>query len=153
MPNERGHTRKVRLRQSASGPRIVSIKQTIRGSVPAIPYERIARRTLSASYELSLVICGDDLARKMNQTYRKKTYAANVLSFPISKTEGEIFLNMHAAAREARTYGVSERARLALLFVHGLLHLKGLRHGRTMEREEAKILRAFDHGKKNLHGH
>jgi probable rRNA maturation factor len=124
--------------------RRIEIKTTLRGERPRLPFDAIKRRVLGGRYELSLVICGDTLARRMNWTYRKKKYAANVLSFPLGKTEGEIFLNMRAAIREARKYGVPVPARLALLFVHGLLHLKGHRHGRTMEREEARILRAFD---------
>ena len=110
----------------------------------ALPFERMKRLALGNAYQLSLVICGDDLAQRLNKKHRRKTYAANVLSFPLSSTEGEIFLNARASAREARKYGVSERARFALLFVHGLLHLKGYHHGRTMEGEERKILRAFD---------
>lgn len=103
----------------------------------------MAQKALGPKYELSLVICGDQLARAMNKEYRDKTYAANVLSFPYSRSEGEIFLNVRQAAREAKRYGVSLQARTALLFVHGLFHLKGLRHGRTMEREERRLLRAF----------
>lgn len=99
---------------------------------------------LGRSYELSLVICGDTLARTLNKAHRGKTHAANVLSFPLSRTEGEIFLNIDAAAREARRFGTSRQRRLALLFVHGLVHLKGYHHGRTMEGREQKILRAFD---------
>jgi len=108
-----------------------------------VPFEKIARTVLGGKYELSLVICGDLLARRMNREYRKKTYKPNVLSFPLSKTEGEIFLNIRKAEREARRFGVSAQARLALLFVHGCFHLKGLRHGRIMERHEARILRRF----------
>ncbi len=108
-----------------------------------IPYEEIAEKILGTKYELSLVICGDTLAQRMNKEYRKKTYKPNVLSFPLSKTEGEIFLNVRTAAREARRYHVSLRDRLAFLFVHGCFHLKGLDHGRTMEGREQRILRAF----------
>lgn len=122
---------------------IVSIRTTIRGPVPRIPFERIARATLGDTYELSLVICGDALARRMNRQYRNKSYSPNVLSFPLSKREGELFLNIPCAAREARRHGLLLRARVALLFVHGCLHLKGLFHGRTMERTERRVLRAF----------
>jgi len=118
-----------------------------------IPYQKIADAILGKSYELSLVVCGDDLARRMNKEYRlpalklrrarKKGYAPNVLSFPLSKGEGEIFLNARAAAREARRYKVPLRDRLAFLFVHGCYHLKGLQHGRIMEAQEQRILRAF----------
>ena len=131
---------------------MVEIRRTVKGS-PSLPYEKIATRILGRSYGLSLVICGDDLAQSINKKYRlpalklrqagKKTYSPNVLSFSYSKTEGEIFLNVRCAAREARAGGISPRARMALLFVHGCFHLKGYRHGRTMERQEARILRTF----------
>ena len=120
-----------------------------------IPYEKIARAILVRKYELSLVICSDGLAHGMNKRYRKKNYKPNVLSFPISKREGEIFLNVRKAAREALPAGrqsatlsakqkrAAWRNRMALLFVHGCFHLKGLRHGRTMEGQEQRVLRAF----------
>jgi probable rRNA maturation factor len=111
--------------------------------MPRLPYEALSKRVLGARYELSLVVCGDKLARNVNKKYRGKTYAANVLSFPLSKSEGEIFLNSRAAQREAKKYGVSLSARMALLFVHGLFHLKGLAHGDRMESEERKVLKAF----------
>jgi len=103
----------------------------------------MARAVLGRRFELSLVVCGDDLAQRINREHRKKDYKPNVLSFPLSKTEGEIFLNVREAAREARRLKVSLRDRLALLFVHGCFHLKGLSHGRIMEGQEQRILRAF----------
>ncbi len=103
----------------------------------------MAAMILGSSYDLSLVICGDKLATTMNAQYRKKTYSPNVLSFPYSKHEGEIFLNVRKAAREAKVGGGSHRSRMALLFVHGCFHLKGYRHGLTMERQETRVLRAF----------
>ena len=136
------------------------ITKTLRGSVPRIPYEKIADAILGKSYELSLVVCGDGLARRMNKEYRKKNYRPNVLSFPLSKTEGEIFLNVRTAAREDPNYngvvgrGAARRLptsllkrmarnHIAYLFVHGCFHLKGLRHGRIMEAQEQRILRIF----------
>ncbi len=129
------------------------VRRTLRGAAPSLPYEKIARRILGNEYSLSLVLCGDALARRMYRQYRHEalgtrkhvpaSYASNVLSFPYSKTEGEIFLNVRKAAREARTMGISHRARLALLFVHGCFHLKGLDHGATMESEEQRVLREF----------
>ncbi|PIR83716.1 rRNA maturation RNase YbeY [Candidatus Kaiserbacteria bacterium CG10_big_fil_rev_8_21_14_0_10_51_14] len=119
------------------------ITKTVRGRVPPIPFEKMARAILGKDYELSLVLCGDTLARRMNVKYRKKKYAPNVLSFPLSKQDGEIFLNVRAAKREAKRFKVTLRDRMALLFVHGCFHLKGLRHGRTMEGKERRILRAY----------
>lgn len=121
----------------------MDIKSTIRSRTPHLPYEAMTRAVLGARYELSLVICGDTLARRINNEYRKKSYKPNVLSFPLSKNEGEIFLNVRKAEREARETGVSLKHRLGLLFVHGLFHLKGLDHGATMEKAELEILRRF----------
>jgi rRNA maturation RNase YbeY len=112
--------------------------------VPRIPFEDIARSILPSHYELSLVICGDTLARRINEVTRKKTYSPNVLSLPIDAHEGEIFLNLRKAEREARQEGISLRARLALLYVHGLYHLKGLDHSPNMESLEQKTLKKFE---------
>ncbi|MEN9413375.1 MAG: hypothetical protein RLZZ342_462 [Candidatus Parcubacteria bacterium] len=129
----------------------IDIRRTVSGAAD-IPYEAIARRILGATYELSLTICGDDLARRMYKEYRKsrlknepkrpRSYASNVLSFPYSKTSGEIFLNARKAEREARALGTTAKKRMALLLVHGCFHLKGHDHGGTMERLERNTLRA-----------
>lgn len=103
----------------------------------------MVRAILGHRYQLSLVICGDALARRMNVTYRKKASIPNVLSFPLSTGEGEIFLNVRKAAREAKDFETTFPKHLAHLFVHGCFHLKGLRHGRTMESAEMRVLRRF----------
>ena len=111
--------------------------------MPRLPFEAMLQEILGSKYELSLVVCGDSLAQKMNKKYRQKSYKPNVLSFPLSKTEGEIFLNVQCAKREAEKYDTTLPKRLALLFVHGCFHLKGLKHGDKMEAEEQKVLKKF----------
>ena len=108
-----------------------------------LPFEKMALAALPKGYQLSLVICGDALAQKMNKRYREKTYKPNVLSFPLSKNEGEIFLNIRKATREARAMWISTNARIAHLFVHGCFHLAGYAHGDKMEALELRVLRKF----------
>jgi probable rRNA maturation factor len=125
---------------------MASITLDIKSTVPdtvRVPFEKMAAASLPKGYQLSLVICGDDLARRMNAEYRKKTYRPNVLSFPLSETEGEIFLNIRKAEREARSLDIPVRERIALLFVHGCFHLAGHDHGDKMEMLEQKVLRKF----------
>jgi rRNA maturation RNase YbeY len=122
---------------------IVSVHTTVRSRVPSLPFADIAHSVLGSSYTVSIVICGDTLARKLNAQYRKKTYSPNVLSFSLSKKEGEVVLNVRKAEREARMGGVSLRTRLGLLFVHACYHLKGHDHSNAMERLETKTLRQF----------
>lgn len=121
----------------------IDTRRTVVGAA-RLPYEKIAQHILGPSYELSLTLCGDALAKRMNRTYRQKTYSPNVLSFPYSKDAGEIFLNIRKAEREAQKIGTSAAKRTALLLVHGCFHLKGYDHGATMEELERKALRKFD---------
>jgi len=121
----------------------VEVRNTTRTKVPRISFDIIARRILGSRYELSLVICSDTRARGLNKKHRQKSYAANVLSFPLAKNEGEIFLNIRAAGREAKKYNESLRTRLMFLFIHACLHLKGMRHGPNMELLEQKMFRQF----------
>lgn len=121
---------------------MIDIRSTIKDT-PSIPWEKIARAVLGSEYELSLVLCGDTLARNINKKSRKKTYSPNVLSFPMTPHEGEILLNLRKAAREAATYGHSRHTHILYLFIHGLLHLKGMDHGDTMEKSERHFLKRF----------
>lgn len=126
---------------------MVDIRKTIRsgtrGKVPRVPFEAIAHAIFPKEYELSLVICGDALGRKMNRLYRKKNYAPNVLSFPLDASGGEMFLNARVAEREARKYDTSFKKRLTFLFIHGCLHLKGMEHGQAMEERERILQKRF----------
>lgn len=81
--------------------------------------------------------------RRLNETYRGKGTPANVLSFPLGKDAGEIFLNPARARREARSFELSPEGHLEYLLIHGCLHLKGLDHGSTMDRAEVSYRKQF----------
>lgn len=120
----------------------MDIKRTVQRPV-RLPFEKMAYAVLPPGYQLSLVICGDTLAQRMNREYRKKIYRPNVLSFALSKKEGEIFLNIRKAEREARALGISRDWRIAHLFIHGCAHLAGLGHSTKMDALEERVLRKF----------
>jgi probable rRNA maturation factor len=117
-----------------------SLKNLTRTKKPSVPYSKLAESILKIDYDLSLVFIGDTRSRLLNNSYRKKNKVANVLSFPLSETEGEIALNLSAAKREAPDYKMNYTQFVRYLFIHGCLHLKGLKHGRTMDRLERKFL-------------
>ncbi len=98
---------------------------------------------LGKKYDLSVVIADDKLMKKLNATYRKKTKTTNVLSFPLSKTAGEIFINLPLAKKEAREAGLPEKNYTDYLLIHSLLHLKGYDHGEKMKEEEREIIKKF----------
>ncbi|PIR45755.1 MAG: rRNA maturation RNase YbeY [Candidatus Vogelbacteria bacterium CG10_big_fil_rev_8_21_14_0_10_49_38] len=103
-----------------------------RRPAPRGPWPKYKETVLGRDYELSLVFCGSTRTRTLNRIHRSKDKPANVLSFPLSKNAGEIFINL-----DARDFNFS------YLFIHGLLHLKGLDHGSRMEAEERKLLTLF----------
>jgi len=116
------------------------ITTTLKGTLPRVPFENIKKHILGNSYELSLVLMGDALGRRLNQEHKKKNAPTNVLSFPISKNEGEIFINVRRAQRDAKKFGHTNRQHVAFLFIHGCLHLKGSTHSPKMEKEEELLL-------------
>lgn len=113
----------------------LSITATTR-TFPKLPYAAMKNDVLGAEYSLSLVFIGATRAQKLNQTYRKKSYVPNVLSFPLTKTHGEIFITPSVAKFEANKYNLSTRAYIGYLYIHALLHLKGYTHGAKMDKAE-----------------
>ena len=122
---------------------MVTIQNVARQNIPSIPFEKIAESVLGKSYDLSVVLCGERRIRNLNKKYRGKDNNTNILSFPISKNTGEIFLNSRQISKESPQFGNKIRKHFAYIFIHGLLHLKGFKHSSKMETEEQKILRRF----------
>jgi probable rRNA maturation factor len=119
---------------------IVEIKKTVRAGVPRIDYQTALKLAIPKEYTISLVLVGDSLMRRLNREYRKKDYSTNVLAFPIDKNEGEIFINVRKAEKEAQILSINAKERVLYLFIHACLHLRGLSHGIKMEKREKEIL-------------
>jgi probable rRNA maturation factor len=108
---------------------------------PRIPWKKLKEKVLGKEYVLSLLLSNSSVSKKLNTAYRGKNKKTNVLSFPYSKTSGEIILDLNVAKKEHASYGHSMRKHCAFLFIHALLHLKGMSHGSKMETEEGRFLR------------
>ena len=120
-----------------------NIANTTKGKLPRLPFMRIKNAALGKNFSLSLVFVGDALSKKLNYSYRHKNRPANVLSFPLGKNEGEIFINLMQAWREAPRYERSFPNFVGFLFIHGCIHLKGFKHSSRMEGIEKKLRRKF----------
>src|SRR4051812_46018403 len=94
--------------------------------------EKIKDKILGKKYELSLVFISSAHSKKLNKQYRKKNKPADILSFAISKEAGEIFISP------------AGKKNFHFLFIHGLCHLKGMRHGSRMELVEQKYRKFFN---------
>jgi rRNA maturation RNase YbeY len=120
-----------------------AITRLVKDRVPSLPFLLFKNAVLGEKYELSIVIVGDKLSTELNTKYRSKTYIPNVLSFPIDKLHGEIFLNIAQARREYKNHHMKLSDFTALLVVHSMFHLKGMQHGSNMERREKRVLKMF----------
>lgn len=117
----------------------VDTRNFTRQQVPAFPYARAAAAVLPG-WDISLVFAGEDRARHMNEVLRSKDYVPNVLSYESGRKSGEIIICLTEARRQAPSYEMPYRTFVGFLFIHGLFHLAGRRHGPTMEREERALL-------------
>src|SRR3989344_4592660 len=105
-------------------------------SFKKLPFDKIKDDILGKKYELSIVLVGKNRIKNLNKIYRKKEVATDILSFPLSKETGEIFINPQVAKIKAKKFEFTYDNYLLFLVIHGLFHLKGLEHGAKMERYE-----------------
>ena len=77
--------------------------------------------------EISVVFCDDPFIQALNAEYRGKDKPTDVLSFAQDDPQmlGDIVISVWAAARQAEAAGWLLENEIALLGVHGLLHLLG----------------------------
>ncbi|MBI5071692.1 rRNA maturation RNase YbeY [Candidatus Falkowbacteria bacterium] len=101
--------------------------------------------------EISVAFVGDAEMKKMNKQYRGKNKTTDVLSFVYETydsrqkkpLQGEIIISYPQAARQARC-GLGEE--IKFLLIHGLLHLcgydheKSLKEAEQMEKQQNKIV-------------
>jgi probable rRNA maturation factor len=98
---------------------------------------------LGKRYELSVVIVSAAKMRELNRRWRDRDVTTDILSFPLSETEGEIYISPDIAKKKAPEFGRSADNFILFLFIHGLVHLKGYDHGAIMESTEKKFRRKF----------
>lgn len=127
---------------------------------------RVAEHTLAdegldEGVELSIALVGEEEMRELNARYRGRDYPTDVLSFQSEIPEreiegiphllGDVVICPSVAAKQAKEYGQTFDQEMALLLVHGILHLLGYDHqeetqAEEMEAREREILSAFFEG-------
>jgi probable rRNA maturation factor len=119
------------------------ITNTTKEKLPNHPFKKMAERVLGKKYDLSLTIIDRAEIKLLNFRYRSKNSPTDILSFPINKNTGEIFLCLSEAKKEAVKFNRTFDNFVAFLFIHGLMHLKGFDHSSTMESNEQKFRKEF----------
>jgi len=119
------------------------ILNTTKGKLPSLPFLQMKDSVLGKDYSLSLVFIKSDKSKELNKIHRDKNKPANILSFPLSKNSGEIFIDMEESKKQAPSFEEKHGTFIGVLFIHGLLHLKGMPHGSKMEGKEKEIRARF----------
>ena len=110
--------------------------------------------------ELSVVLTDDKEVKKLNKAYRGKDKTTDVLSFPLLEGKkfpknpkgnvvlGDVVISVPQIKRQADENDKSFKAELALMVVHGVLHLLGYDHVTLAQEKKMfglqnKILKRF----------
>lgn len=113
---------------------------------------------ISEVREIHLVITDDPRIRVLNKEHRRKDKATDVLSFPQfdpkeisgrSKKKvvaagpylGDLVVSAETTLRQAKEFGVTKRAELVRLLVHGVLHLCGYDHEKVPAADAQRMRR------------
>ena len=114
---------------------------------------------VASAAELGLVITGQERIQELNRVYRGKDRPTDVLSFNMTATAeetgieatpfvtppdgmlhlGEVIISYPQAVMQAQEREHSVKKEMAILIIHGVLHLCGYDHEKT---EEARLMRA-----------
>lgn len=121
----------------------IAIANETRISIPVVNWVGIKNAILGKKYELSLVFPNKKTATELHLDWKDKSGPANILSFPLEKNVGEIFISLDQAKTECRKFDREYTNYVAFLFIHGCAHLKGHTHGNMMEAFEKKIRTKF----------
>lgn len=115
----------------------------------------LAHEVFPGRAELTIVITGDEEIRALNHQYRGVDAPTDVLSFGQDQVEatpdkmfylGDVIISYPRAEAQTKSAGHSTADELALLVIHGVLHLLGHDHAergekRKMWAAQADVLR------------
>lgn len=150
----------------------ILIEEDFEGYVEVAWLKRLAERVLavqgvSSKTELGLFIVGQERIHQLNSEYLGEDRPTDVLAFAMLPEQlednqapfvtppdgiehlGEVIVSYPQAVMQAEERGHSVKKEIAILVIHGILHLLGYDHGepepeREMRAREAEILGAIE---------
>ena len=102
-------------------------------------FRRWVKVALEQDVQMALRIVDEIEGRALNQSYRGKDYATNVLTFVYDDTDplyGDVVICAPVVAREAKEQGKDMFAHFAHLTLHAALHLQGYNHEKKRDAEK-----------------
>jgi len=142
---------------------VIRVDREFQGRIDKRWLRRLVQGALAAhgagpDVELSLLVTDDATVRELNSRYREQDRATDVLSFALEADSGrdaaggfvmppgervhlgEVIVSYPRAAAQAAERGRPVEDELALLVVHGVLHLLGYDHDRPAREREMRSL-------------
>lgn len=124
--------------------RKVRIYNTLTGRrVPRRKLERLGEMVLQSKRrngEVNLVFIDDRRMTQLNREYRKRSGTTDVLSFNLSDNgeplQGEIYISLPRAGKQATEFGHSVTREILKLACHGFLHLCDVHHPDEKSRQQ-----------------
>lgn len=118
----------------------VEVVKAVRSSVGAAFVRRVlvaAAAVVRVDGAVTVRITGDRELRRLNRQFMGDDHATDVLSFPAGDGYlGDLAISWPAVERQALEHGHPVESELALLCVHGLLHLAGWDHASARDETE-----------------
>ncbi|HLX13330.1 MAG TPA: rRNA maturation RNase YbeY [Bacteroidota bacterium] len=95
--------------------------------------------------EIGVVFVDDKKMLGLNSAFLRHRYPTDVLSFPLSSKrdvplEGEVYVNLDQAKRQARDYSVEFSEETHRLVIHGVLHLLGYDDATRSQQQQMRQL-------------
>ena len=139
--------------------------------------ERVAKKAVSlgsgnrqelgpGKCEVGIIFVNNSYIKRLNRKYRKVNRATDVIAFPMEEHKkftqslyfsscllGDVFISTERAKVQAKYFRHSVRKEVAILTIHGILHLLRYDHekkedGRVMRQKEEEILNQIEDFKK-----
>ncbi|MEA3506464.1 MAG: rRNA maturation RNase YbeY [Elusimicrobiota bacterium] len=114
-------------------------------------YWKISDRS-PQSFQIDINIVSDERIKVINKRYLNKDRPTDVIAFSLEEGEkfpqnpkekepliGQIIISSDTAAGQAADYGNTLKEELAILVIHGLLHVAGWEEGKELKECQDKI--------------
>jgi probable rRNA maturation factor len=150
----------------------ILVEEGLEAAVELSWLEGVARQALAAENvgaqaEMGLVISSQERVQQLNRDYRGRDEPTDVLAFSAREEAdglppfipppdgvlhlGEVIISYPQAVAQAEEHGHPVKRELAILLIHGLLHLLGYDHektdaGRKMRAREKELLGLIEGG-------
>jgi probable rRNA maturation factor len=129
----------------------VEVIKAVRTPVPAVFVRQVLQRAAfipevaarlpGGTATVAVRLTGDRELRRLNRDYAGEDSVTDVLSFAGSGEHvGDLAISWPTAVRQSKVFGHEAATEVALLSVHGLLHLLGWDHAAASERREMNRL-------------